>query len=74
MGERVCAVIVARNNAEVSEGDIIEWCHERLASFKKPETVIFAESLPRNALGKLMRPELRERLRAQALNGEVDGK
>jgi len=73
-GERICAVVVARKNVDVSEGDIVEWCHERLASFKKPEMVIFAESLPRNPLGKLMRPELRERLHAQALNGEVDGK
>jgi len=73
-GERVCAVVVTRAGEPLSEGDVIGWCRERLASFKTPELVIFADSLPRNALGKLMRPELRTQIQLQALNGEVHGK
>jgi acyl-CoA synthetase (AMP-forming)/AMP-acid ligase II len=70
-GERVCAVVVARSDSEIREIDLIEWCHERLASFKKPERVIFADALPRNPLGKLIRPELRAQLDAGISNGEV---
>jgi acyl-CoA synthetase (AMP-forming)/AMP-acid ligase II len=70
-GERVCAVVVARTDCDVEKNDLIEWCHERLASFKKPEIVIFVDSLPRNPLGKLMRLELRAQLHAQISNGEV---
>jgi acyl-CoA synthetase (AMP-forming)/AMP-acid ligase II len=73
-GERVCAVVVARAGKPLSEGDVIGWCHERLASFKTPEIVIFAKSLPRNPLGKLMRTELRTQIQSQELNGVVHGK
>jgi acyl-CoA synthetase (AMP-forming)/AMP-acid ligase II len=72
-GERVCAVVVARANVDLSEAELIEWCHERLASFKKPETVIFTQSLPRNPLGKLMRSELRAQIQSPTLNGEANG-
>src|SRR5919202_2278280 len=58
-GERVAAVVVCRAGAEVSAEALIEYCHERLASYKKPEAVVFADALPRNALGKLLRKDLR---------------
>jgi len=61
-GERVAAVVVLRPGGVVSAEELIEHCRQRLASFKKPETVHFAGALPRNALGKLLRRELRERL------------
>jgi acyl-CoA synthetase (AMP-forming)/AMP-acid ligase II len=70
-GERVCAVVIARPGSDVRENDLIAWCDERPASFKKPETVIFMDALPRNPLGKLMRPELRAQLHALLPNGEV---
>jgi acyl-CoA synthetase (AMP-forming)/AMP-acid ligase II len=70
-GERVCAVVVTRQGSDVGEHELIDWCHERLASFKKPETVIFTDSLPRNPLGKLMRSELRAQLYSQVSNGEA---
>ncbi|MFN0073013.1 MAG: class I adenylate-forming enzyme family protein, partial [Chloroflexota bacterium] len=73
-GERICAVVVARPDVDITDTDLIEWCRERLASFKKPEVVIFAATLPRNPLGKLMRSELRERFGPNTLNGEVHGK
>jgi acyl-CoA synthetase (AMP-forming)/AMP-acid ligase II len=61
-GERVAAVVVCCAGAEISADVLIEHCHARLASFKKPEIVVFADALPRNALGKLLRRELREQL------------
>jgi acyl-CoA synthetase (AMP-forming)/AMP-acid ligase II len=58
-GERVAAVVVCRAGVEVTAEALIEYCHERLASYKKPEAVVFADALPRNALGKLLRKDLR---------------
>lgn len=58
-GERVAAVVACRPGATVREEELIEYCRERLASYKKPERVFFVEALPRNAMGKVLRTELR---------------
>ena len=60
-GERVRAVATLRLGASVTEDEVIEHCRQRLASFKKPESVVFTEELPRNPLGKVLKRELRER-------------
>lgn len=60
-GERVGAVVVLIPGAGVSADDLVEHCRQHLASFKKPETIYFTDTLPRNALGKLLRRELRAR-------------
>ena len=57
-GERVRAVVVRKDEA-VTEDDIIEHCHQRLASFKRPESVVFVNELPRNSLGKVLKRVLR---------------
>jgi malonyl-CoA/methylmalonyl-CoA synthetase len=44
--------------------DIIAFCRVRLASYKKPRQVVFVDSLPRNALGKVQKHLLAERLKA----------
>ncbi len=59
-GERVRAVVVLKDGYEADPDDVIEYCRQRLASFKKPESVVFATALPRNALGKVLKQELRE--------------
>ena len=59
-GERVRALVVLRNGAQVSEDDISEYCRVRLASFKKPESVVFCEELPRNQMGKVLKRILKE--------------
>ena len=58
-GERVRAVVVLRPGRDAGEAEIIEHCRQRLASFKKPESVVFAPGLPRNALGKVLKEDLR---------------
>ncbi len=59
-GERVRAIVVIKGNIILSESEIIEYCRQRLASFKKPESVIFTRKLPRNSLGKVLKRVLRE--------------
>ncbi|MBI4311934.1 MAG: long-chain fatty acid--CoA ligase [Chloroflexi bacterium] len=59
-GERVRAVVVKRPGCEVTEQELIEHCHERLASYKRPESVVFTNELPRNPMGKVLKRVLRE--------------
>ena len=41
---------------------IIEACRANLAGYKKPKRVVFVDELPRNASGKILKRELRDRL------------
>jgi malonyl-CoA/methylmalonyl-CoA synthetase len=62
LGEQVVAVIVPKDGQAPDPAAIIAYCRERLASYKKPRRVVFIESLPRNALGKVQKHLLAERL------------
>jgi malonyl-CoA/methylmalonyl-CoA synthetase len=44
---------------------LVERCRKQLASYKKPRQVLFVDSLPRNALGKVQKHILRERLKQE---------
>jgi malonyl-CoA/methylmalonyl-CoA synthetase len=59
-GERVTAVVVLNQGEAVSGPDLIAFCREHLASYKSPKTVVFKEELPRNAMGKVQKAELRK--------------
>ena len=59
-GERVRALVVAKSGHQVEEADVIEYCRQRLASFKKPESVIVIAELPRNPMGKVLKRLLKE--------------
>ena len=59
-GESVKAVIVKREGAELNEEDIIRFCQNQLASYKKPRQVQFLDALPRNAAGKILKKALRQ--------------
>ena len=60
LGERVVAVVRLEASAEVSEEALGAWCRERLARYKVPGRIAFVESLPRNAMQKIVKPRLRE--------------
>ncbi len=60
-GEGVTAVVVRETGARISEQEIIEALDERLAKFKQPKRVIFADDLPRNTMGKVLKNVLRDR-------------
>jgi long-chain acyl-CoA synthetase len=58
-GEAVKAFVVPVAGASLSEQQVVEHCQARLAGYKVPHTVEFAESLPHSATGKLRRLRLR---------------
>ena len=60
-GESVMAVVVLKPGEELSEEDVVDWCSQNLASYKKPRRVDFIEALPRNAAMKVLKYELREK-------------
>lgn len=61
-GEAVAAVIVARDGASLTPAGIRAWCEGRLSSYKVPKLVRFADALPRNAMGKVTKPDLKAML------------
>jgi acyl-CoA synthetase (AMP-forming)/AMP-acid ligase II len=56
-GEAVKAIVAAR--APVTAEELDTWCLERLAAYKRPRWYTFVEALPRNALEKVVKTELR---------------
>ncbi|MFD9366543.1 fatty acyl-CoA synthetase [Streptomyces sp. NPDC060020] len=57
--EAVTAVVVPRG--EVTEAELMTYARERLAHFKAPKRILFVDALPRNASGKILKRELRDR-------------
>jgi acyl-CoA synthetase (AMP-forming)/AMP-acid ligase II len=66
-GEKVVAVVCVREGHEVTGADIIAFCREEIAGYKKPKHVIFIEALPKNASGKVLKRELRDQIAAGEL-------
>src|SRR5581483_11667057 len=58
-GERVTAVIIRASGAELSADQVMAEARTRLAPYKCPRRVEFAETLPRNAMGKVEKARLR---------------
>ena len=63
LGEVGLAFVVTRPDSALSTQDVIAHCRERLANFKVPREIVFVGQLPRNAGGKVLKRELRERAR-----------
>jgi fatty-acyl-CoA synthase len=61
-GQRVVAVAVRRPGAQLDEAELVEFCRQRLASFKKPARVVFVDALPKNQMGKVLKKDLRVQL------------
>lgn len=58
-GERVCAAVRWRSPQGASLDDLRTWCKSRLAVYKVPSRLLSNVTLPRNALGKVIKKELR---------------
>ena len=58
-GETVKAFIVVRPGETLTAEEVIEYCRERLALYKVPRRIAFMDALPKSAVGKILRRELR---------------
>jgi len=61
-GERVVAAVVARPGSNLAPDDVIAFARDRLAHFKCPRQVSLLDELPRNPMGKVLKPRLVEQL------------
>jgi len=59
-GESVKAVVVLKGGTSASDVEIIDFCKEHLASYKKPRSVEFRDSLPKTGSGKIRKDVIRE--------------
>jgi malonyl-CoA/methylmalonyl-CoA synthetase len=62
-GERVVACVVARRGQVCDADAIRSFARQRLASYKVPKDVLFLDELPKNALGKVIKPDLLKTLK-----------
>ncbi len=65
-GESVKAVVQLRPGASATAEELIAFCDERIAGYKKPRSVDFVDEIPREPAGKLLKRVLRERYWASA--------
>ena len=62
-GEGVTAVVVPRAGVVLEESALRTALEQRLAKFKLPKRIVFVREMPRNAMGKVQKAELRQRYR-----------
>jgi fatty-acyl-CoA synthase len=59
-GEVACAVVVKKSQVRLDEEGVLKLFENRLARYKHPRRVVFLEELPKNAMGKVQKPLLRQ--------------
>jgi acyl-CoA synthetase (AMP-forming)/AMP-acid ligase II len=57
-GEEVAAFVVLKEDAKVSENELIDFCREQLANYKCPKSVRFVADIPKGPTGKHLKREL----------------
>ncbi|MFC7109404.1 hypothetical protein ACFQQB_58825 [Nonomuraea rubra] len=62
--DKPVACVVAKGGVTAEE--LIQWCRDGLAAFKRPRRVIFLDGLPKTATGKIQRFKIRELLAKEA--------
>lgn len=58
-GEAPKALVIARDGAQVTSQELLQWCRQRLANYKVPRTIDIVAELPRTVTGKVLKTELR---------------
>lgn len=64
-GEEVTAVVVLKQGETATEDELIALCRSKIAGYKCPKRVVFVESIPTSAVGKVLRRQVRERLESE---------
>ncbi|MEH7376517.1 long-chain-fatty-acid--CoA ligase [Neobacillus drentensis] len=70
-GEAVCAIIVPKEGAVIDEIGLKNFCRQKLAGYKVPRRIFIEEQLPRNASGKVLKYQLRQKMR-EVGSGKLD--
>ncbi|SHI26115.1 class I adenylate-forming enzyme family protein [Streptomyces sp. 3214.6] len=74
LGQRACAVVVVRPGVSLDADQLLGHLRGlRIASYKLPERFVFVPELPRNPMGKIVKPRLRELLAAGRLDTSPSG-
>jgi fatty-acyl-CoA synthase len=60
-GEVGRAIVLVRAGATLTADEVLAFCDGKLARYKIPKSVVFAPALPRNAMGKVIKAELRDK-------------
>jgi long-chain acyl-CoA synthetase len=60
-GETVKAFIVVKPGETLGEEEVVRYCKERMAPYKVPKIIEFIDELPKSAVGKVLRRELRQK-------------
>ena len=60
-GQEPMAIVVLKKGESATSEEIMEYCKQNLASFKRPRMVEFVNELPRNPMGKVLKRVLREK-------------
>ncbi|NES37545.1 long-chain fatty acid--CoA ligase [Micromonospora sp. PPF5-17] len=59
-GEEVKAFVIRDPGSRLTEGELVSWCKERMASYKYPRLVEFRDELPMTSTGKILKRRLRD--------------
>lgn len=57
-GQAVTAAVVVKENMNLSEEELIRFCRENIAGYKRPKRIHFMDDLPKNLYGKVLRKDL----------------
>lgn len=66
-GEIVRAIVKMKPNEEMTEKEIVDYCRNHIASYKKPRSVVFVDDIPKNPSGKTLKDVLREKYGAPTI-------
>jgi malonyl-CoA/methylmalonyl-CoA synthetase len=59
-GELIVAAIVCKDKVDFDEKLLSDWLVQKMASYKKPRRYLLLEELPRNAMGKVVKNEVKK--------------
>ncbi len=72
-GQRVAVAVVLRESTVLDLAALRSWARESLAAYKLPSRLLVVEALPRNAMGKVVKPTVTALLIAAAESGDASG-
>ncbi|MEQ8954813.1 MAG: AMP-binding protein, partial [Gammaproteobacteria bacterium] len=59
-GEAVVAIVALNDGSNLEYDDLKQWCDGKMSSYKIPKSIKIVDALPRNAMGKVTKPALKE--------------